>query len=76
MVSYKMPKLFGYEIATPISLRVRAIQSHGKVCAIETCGPKHSLILSVFGEYNGTRYILRSGVHRGGREILNHLVRA
>lgn len=57
-----------------MTIKARAMQVHGKVCAIETRGPKRSLILSVFREFNGTRYVVRAGVQRKGKEILNHLV--
>ena len=70
-----MPKLFGFEVATPLLLRDRAMMVHGKVCAVETPGPRRTLILSVYREWNGTRYIIREGAYRKGREILNHLVR-
>lgn len=35
------------------------MQVHGKVCAVETRGPKHSLFLSVYGDSGGRRYIIR-----------------
>lgn len=54
-------------------IKDRAMQVHGKICMVETRGPKHSLVLSVYREYNGTSYQIRRGAGSKTQRIMSCL---
>lgn len=66
--------LFGFEIKPYLKLRDRALRVHGKVCAVETRGPKHSLVMSCYREHNGRTYEIRRGAGARGQRIFKIFV--
>lgn len=61
-------------LCSGLTIKDRAMKVHGKVCMIETRGPKHSLVLSVFREFNGRTYEIRRGAGAKNQRIFKHFI--